>query len=355
MENQLVKSQVGKWSVETRRWVILGLVVAAVAIEYSIRDTIAPLVIALLVAYLLNPLVTFVQTRARIARLGAVALVYLVLVALIITALATLVPLLIRQISGLARGLDGILVQTSAAIKALPFATMMGIPTDSSALADQLRKQLGALASSAPDLVADVASGAFSLIFILVLSFYLLKDVAMIEQGIDGAIPEHYRDDAQRIKTELNEIWSSFLRGQVVLALIIGTITTLVLWALGVRYALLLGVLAGLLEVVPTIGPIIAMVPAVLLALFQGSAHLPVDNTTFALVIVATYFLIQQLENHLVVPNVLGSSVNLPAVVILFGAFAGASLGGVLGIFLAAPVLATARLFGRFLLKQLLA
>lgn len=354
MENQPVKTEPRKWSIETRRWVVIGLVLAAVAIEYAIRDTIAPLVIALLVAYLLNPLVTFLQARLKIARLGAVALVYLVLVALIIAALATLVPLLIRQISGLARGLDGILAQTSAAMRALPFAAMMGIPTDSSALADQLRKQLGALASSAPDLVADVASGAFSLIFILVLSFYLLKDADAIGRSIDGAIPEHYRDDARRIKTELNEIWSNFLRGQVVLALIIGTLTTIVLWALGVRYALLLGLLAGLLEVVPNLGPIIAMVPAVVLALFQGSAHLPVDNTTFALIIVAAYFLIQQLENHLVVPNVLGSSVNLPAVVILFGAFAGASLAGVLGIFLAAPVLATARLFGRFLLDRLL-
>jgi predicted PurR-regulated permease PerM len=95
------------------------------------------------------------------------------------------------------------------------------------------------------------------------------------------------------------------------------------------------------------------MIPAVLIAWFQGSTHWAIDNTTFAVIVILAYVLIQQLENHVVVPNVLGSSVNLPAIVVLIGAFAGASLAGVLGIFLAAPVLATARLVGQFLLRKL--
>jgi len=115
----------------------------------------------------------------------------------------------------------------------------------------------------------------------------------------------------------------------------------------------LLCVLAGVMEVVPTIGPIIAMIPAVFIALFQGSTRLAIDPTVFAVVVVIAYLLIQQSENHLIVPNVLGSSVNLPPIIILFGAFAGASLAGVLGIFLAPPVLATARLIGEYVLNKL--
>ncbi|MBI5305537.1 MAG: AI-2E family transporter [Chloroflexi bacterium] len=357
IDNQVTQSPAPRarvWSADTRRWVIIGLVLAALLIEYAIRDTLPPLIIALLLTYLLNPIVTGLARRLRAPRILALALVYLTFIALSVAALATLVPILIRQVASLATGLDRILLQISVAAKQIPLLEAIGVPADSSALADQLRGEIAQLASSAPRVLAGAASGALSLVFILVLSFYLLKDTEAIERSIDGAIPEHYRDDAWRIKAELNDIWSSFLRGQVVLALIIGTITTAVLWALGVHNALILGVLAGLLEVVPTIGPIIAMAPAVLIALYQGSLNLPVDNSTFALIVVAAYFVIQQLENHLVVPNVLGSSVNLPAVVILFGAFAGASLGGVLGIFLAAPVLATARLFGRFLLQHLL-
>jgi predicted PurR-regulated permease PerM len=122
---------------------------------------------------------------------------------------------------------------------------------------------------------------------------------------------------------------------------------------LGVINALILGILAGILEVVPTIGPIIAMVPAVLIAFFQGSTNWAIDPTIFALIVILVYFAIQQLENHVVVPNVLGASVNLPPVLILAGTIVGASLAGVLGIFLAAPVIATARLFFQFVFRKL--
>jgi predicted PurR-regulated permease PerM len=186
-----------------------------------------------------------------------------------------------------------------------------------------------------------------------VLSFYLVKDADVIVPRIREAIPASYHDDFDRITKELDLVWSGFLRGQVLLAIIIGTVTTVALMILGVRNALFLGILAGILEVVPTIGPIIAMIPAVLIAFFQGSTNWAIDPTIFALIVILVYFGIQQLENHVVVPNVLGASVNLPPVLILAGTIVGASLAGVLGIFLAAPVIATARLFFQFILRKL--
>ena len=167
-------------------------------------------------------------------------------------------------------------------------------------------------------------------------------------------MPAGYRDELQRIKTEFGRIWSSFLRGQVVLALIIGTTVTIVLMVLGVPNALFLGLLAGVFEVVPNLGPIIAMIPAVVVAFFQGSNYWAIDNTVFAVIVIVAYTVIQQLENHIIVPKVIGESVNLPPVVILIGALAGANLAGVLGIFLAAPVLATSRVVGDFIIRKLL-
>jgi len=342
------------WSDETRRWVVIGLVIAGAVIVYQISETLAPLVLALLLAYLLNPLVNWVQHRWRMSRLLAVALVYLALIVLLITAFAALVPVLFRQLVALILGLDKILEQTSVALRQIPLLAAFGFQPDSHLLADQLRNELASLRTFAPRLVMGAASGVFSAVFVLVLSFYLLKDAETIDRNIVNAVPENYRDEVRRIKAELNAIWSSFLRGQIILAIIIGTLTSVVLAVLGVPNALFLGLLAGLLEVVPNVGPIIAMIPAVLIAFFQGSTVWTIDNTVFAVIVVIAYILIQQLENHLIVPNVLGSSVNLPAVVVLFGAFAGASLAGVLGIFLAAPVLATARAIGGFVLRKLL-
>ncbi len=251
-----------RWSLETRRWVVIGLVVAAFILVYAIRDTLDTFVLALLVAYLLNPIVVVMKVRWRFPRLFAAALVYLALIGLLIGAFATLVPLLVRQISEIGTGFDKMLTQTEAALKQLPLLSALGVRADSIALADQLRAEAALLARDAPRLLIGAASRVFNLLLILVLSFYLLKDAEEIERKVEHAIPENYREEWRQAKEELGRIWSSFLRGQVVLAIIIGVTTTMVLAILGVPNALLLGFIAGLLEVVPTLGPIISAIPA---------------------------------------------------------------------------------------------
>ncbi|MBI4787269.1 MAG: AI-2E family transporter [Chloroflexi bacterium] len=342
------------WSVETRRWVLIGLVILAALVLYWIRETLTVLVLALILAYLLNPLVALFQRHARISRLLAAGLIYLAFITLLIALAGTLTPIVVRQFLGLAADLDQILARLDAALQQFPLLGTLGLHVNVTTLANQLRAEMTTIVAFVPRVLIGVGSGVFRTVLVLVLSFYLLKDAEMIGRGIENAVPGEYRNEFRRIRFEFASIWSSFLRGQIVLALIIGTVTTLVLTVLGVRNALLLGLLAGILEVVPNLGPIIAAIPAVLIAFFQGSANWGIENTTFALIVVVAYVLIQQLENHLIVPSVLGSSVNLPPVVILFGALAGASLAGILGIFLAAPLLATARLIGRFLFQKLL-
>jgi predicted PurR-regulated permease PerM len=263
-------------------------------------------------------------------------------------------PVLFREVRASFAQLDQILARTSGLLREIPLIDALGIRVDSASLADQLRAELASLASMLPRVLAGAASGVLSAVLALVVSFYLLVDAESIGRSIDGLVPTEYRDEWLHIKSEFGRIWSSFLRGQILLALIIGAIVTITLGVLGVPNALFLGLLAGVLEVVPNIGPIIAMVPAVLIAFFQGSTNWAIDSAVFAMIVVAAYIVIQQLENHLIVPKVIGESVDLPPVVILIGAFAGANLAGVLGIFLAAPVLATARVVGEFVVRKLL-
>jgi hypothetical protein len=118
--------------------------------------------------------------------------------------------------------------------------------------------------------------------------------------------------------------------------------------------ALLLGLLAGVLEIVPNVGPILAMIPALLVALFQGSTALPVSNFTFVLITLAIYFIVQQIENNYFVPRIIGQSVNLHPLVILVGVIVGATQAGILGAFLAAPVLASVRVIGSYAYNKIL-
>lgn len=342
-----------RWTYDVRRWVVIGLIVAGVLFAYFIRDTIPVLVLALLVAYLLNPIVTFLALRLKIPRLAAAALTYLVLIAVLIELTILVAPNIARQVTALVADFDLLVVRLIDAAKQIPLLAERASELDPAQVSLQLRAEARGLLEQAPRFLSGALSSLFSMFVVLVLSFYLVKDADIFIQRIEASFPDAYRDDFQRIARELDKVWSGFLRGQVVLALIIGLVTTIALTILGVRSALLLGVLAGILEVVPTIGPIIAMIPAVLIAFFQGSTLWGIEPTLFAVIVILTYFGIQQLENHVVVPNVLGASVNLPPVLILAGTIIGASLAGVLGIFLAAPVLATARLFFQYVLHKL--
>jgi predicted PurR-regulated permease PerM len=107
--------------------------------------------------------------------------------------------------------------------------------------------------------------------------------------------------------------------------------------------ALYLGIIAGLLEIIPTLGPIIATVPAVIVALIQGSVYLPISHLAFAGLIILFYILVQQVENNLIVPRVLGAALELPPLVVLTGIVVGTSVGGILGALLATPVIASGR------------
>jgi predicted PurR-regulated permease PerM len=152
----------------------------------------------------------------------------------------------------------------------------------------------------------------------------------------------------------IERMWNAFLQGELRLMLVIGVITTIGLTALGMPGALYLGIIAGLLEIIPTIGPIIAAVPAVIVALVQGSAYLPIGNLAFAGLIILFYILVQQVENNLIVPRVLGDAVDLPPLVVMTGAVIGASVGGILGVMLATPVIATGREILGYLYRKLL-
>lgn len=342
-----------QWSYDVRRWVIIGLVLAGAIFLYFIRETLPTFIITLLLAYLLNPIIALLTQRLKIPRLGALALVYLVLIAVLIESSILVFPNIVRQVAGFVSDFDSILVRLLAAARDLPLVSNWATELNPQTVSEQLREEALTLLGQSPRLIAGAFSSILNIVVILVLSLYLLKDADKFMERIDQAIPEGYRADFERIMRQLDQIWAGFLRGQIVLALIIGFVTMIVLSILGVRNALLLGILAGLLEVVPTIGPIIAMIPAVLIAFFQGSTNWAIDNSLFALIVILAYFAIQQLENHIVVPNVLGASVNLPPVLILAGTVVGASLAGVFGIFLAAPVLATARLFFGYVFSEL--
>jgi predicted PurR-regulated permease PerM len=167
-------------------------------------------------------------------------------------------------------------------------------------------------------------------------------------------IPPEYKEEYASLIGKITKTWISFIRGQLTLMIIIGLMTWLGNLILGTPYALLLGIIAGLLELIPNIGPTLAAIPAVLLALIFGSSYLPVSNLIFALLVIGMYVLIQLIENQFIVPYVMGDAVNLPPLIVLIGTIAGATAFGILGALLATPIIATFDLLFRFVYRKIL-
>ena len=352
------------WSESTKRWVVIGLVVASSVLLYRVRSLLPPVILAALLAYLLNPAVERLS-RLRMSRTGATLITYLVVLLVVGLAVSILVPMIVQQVSSINVDLQQIYESVLRIMAAYQTITIFDYSIELSDLFEQLQDSLiqlitGFASRSAEEILGiafGLASGFAStfvwLIFIMVVSFWLLRDAEQITRAIDGLIPPAYREDIDALRGKVGVLWDSFFRGLLLLSVTVGVMTGALTWLVGVKNALLLGILAGLLEVVPTIGPLIALIPAVAVAYFQGSAHLPIANGWFALLVIGLYALIQQVENIFLAPRILGGSVKIHPLGVLVGAIGGYAIGGIVGAFLAAPVIGTLKILGEYLYRKL--
>jgi predicted PurR-regulated permease PerM len=339
-----------------KRVVVIAAFVGALIVLYGVRSILPPFILALVVAYVLNPVVDVLMRVTRGSRSAAVVLLYLFLIVVLILTIVVVTPTLIRQIRAVNIDLDDITTRLRLLLENYQHIEIAGFSLDLLSLTGELRGAaqsiVSFLAARTGGLVFGVLSGLVWIVLILFVSFYLLKDAPAVHRFVRDVLPPAYQPDFMRLSAEINAVLSDYLRGQAALGLVVGVVTGVALAIIGVRNALLLGVLAGVLEVAPSIGPILAAIPAIAIAFFQGSATLPIENHWFALLVIGLYVIIQQVENNILVPRIVGGSVKLHPVVVMFGALAGATVAGILGVFLALPLLAVGRIVAVYIYQK---
>jgi HAD superfamily hydrolase (TIGR01509 family) len=185
-------------------------------------------------------------------------------------------------------------------------------------------------------------------------AFYLMVDAEQIRPTLIELAPPSHRDEIAKLLQRINGTWNAFLRGQLLLSLTVGVLTGVTMSILGVRFAIALGIVSALLEIIPGLGPVLSAVPAVLLTLFQGAASLPLTHFWAAVVVAGAYVLIQQVENSILVPRILGASLELHPLVVIVGVLSGATIFGILGALLAAPTISTLRHVVGYIYRKLL-
>ena len=346
-----------RWSKDTKRLVALfGIILVGLAI-YRFNFVLGPLAIAILLSYLLSPIAAFLQKRLRFRRTTAVVLPLLLVLAGLVLLSVLLVQAIVAQLQSLQLDLTEIGSRLSEFL-AQPLV-IGDLRIDLQQVFEQLRGSLNSLLQPIVDRAVsfggDLAEGFVWLIFVFVASLYLLKDWNRIGPWLEGVVPPAFRGDFVRLRAEIAQTWNNFFRGQLALGITMGVVVGLAMWAVGLPNALIIGVLFGVLEVVPNFGPIIASIPTVLIALFQGSTWMFIgNNLAFAVVVIVVCTALQQIENVVLVPRILGHHLNLHPVAVLVAVIAGASLAGVLGILLASPILATLRDIGRYVFARML-
>jgi predicted PurR-regulated permease PerM len=295
---------------------------------------------------------------------AAATIIYLLFIALLIAIPATTIPQLITQGNNLISNMPayisdfGIMLGEPLTVGAI-IIPLDELPIDDlyTIISENLVAIIQAVAPHSLRLFGATLSTVGWILIVLLLSFYLVKDYRVIWGSIMKLVPDSYHADVQKLGRESSGIWNAFLRGQLILGLIIGAVTFILALIVGLPNALLLGLLAGILEFIPNIGPVLAAIPAILLALFQYESSwlgTLVGPFWFAVIVLLLYGLVQRVENMYLVPRIIGRSLNLHPLVVLIGAIIGASVAGIFGILLAAPLLATAKLLLAYIYRKLL-
>jgi predicted PurR-regulated permease PerM len=345
-----------RWSPQVKLLVIVIGLVGLGFFFVRFNNAIPPVVLALILAYILNPLVTWLQQRLHIGRGWVVVIVFFLLLVIIAGIFMLVIPMLVRQLSLVSFDL----VKIRDRIDAFAQAPMQvgGLTIDGHAVIAQANRSLQALFEPLLGQTLNIAATILEVfvwgMFILIVAVYLTRDSEKVMQWFGGLVPPDYRSDFQTLAAEINTIWSAFFRGQILLSFIVMCIITVVGWIIGLPFALLMGVLMGLLEFLPSVGHGIWLVLASGLALLAGSEWIPIPNWAFLLVVLGVHIIYTQFDLNYLIPRIIGRSVHLPPLVIILGIVAGASIAGVLGVVLAAPTIASLRVVGRYVYARLL-
>ncbi|MDA8236186.1 MAG: AI-2E family transporter [Clostridia bacterium] len=340
------------WFSEKRTYRLALLVVVPVVgayFIYLVRGILLPFLLAFLVAYLLKPMVNFLERRG-LTRLLAICAVYLLMAALAAGVAFYGFPKLISELNQLGETIP----EYTRRIKEIN--NTVQLQYDRFTLPDSVRlvvdqriaegeKGILRMVDKAAGSLLGLFSHLFSFLLAPVLGFYILKDAEGIRKKFEGSIPTRYRADVLALVRDVDQVVRSFIRGHLMVSFIVGVLTWLGMALIGMPFALVIGIIAGVADLVPFFGPLIGAVPAVAIGSLQSW-----QLAGYALLVI---LVVQQLEGNVISPKILGDSLGLHPLMIIFVLLAGGHLYGVVGMLVAVPLAASIRVIGRYVFLKL--
>lgn len=317
-------------TISTLTIVKVAVFVFAIAFFYLIRDIVVLFFVSLVLASIINPLAAWFQSK-RMSRGAAVLMLYAVILALIAAIFTMLVPAVIIETQDFVRNADSIWGKFVSSLGPLrEFVASHGL---SESLQQALNGATGSLSAAAGGLVATIrglATGLVSLIVVLVVAFYLVVSEDSLKKLFRNVAPEPYQPYLVDLFQRIEKSIGGWVRGQMILSAIVAVTVFAALKILGIKYALVLALVAGVAESITYVGPVFAAIPAILIGFTQS----PIKGLMVAIM----YLLIQQTESHILVPKIMSKVTGLHPIVCIFSLLIGVKIAGILGALLAIPV-----------------
>jgi predicted PurR-regulated permease PerM len=337
-------ARAARWGVVA--WSTIGILLIAYFffryVVYPVRIIFPPLVVALIGVYLLNPLVTRMERRG-VPRILGTLITYLVAGGILATVLTFTIPVVADQVRAFARSAPEIIDRAAGGLRDLADRFDLPVATPTGA-GEGVIDFFGRLVSFTRGLFG------LAIVFIIgpILAFYFLVDLPKIKRGLRALIPANRRAEADALFQRIGKAIGGFFRGQLLVSLFVGVASSIALFIVGLPFWAVVGLVAGITNLIPLIGPFIGGIVALVIAFTTGETGGGLLNLEpgwpLALGSAIALLIVQQIDNHIMSPNIVARTVQLHPVTVMLGLLAGGTLLGLWGMLLAVPVLATAKI-----------
>ena len=353
-----------KWGATTKTVVGLAIAALVAALVIYFRNIIGPLLLAFILAFIVHPITAWTSRTIKVSWRAAVNLVYLVIV-LIVVALITLSGLaIIQQAQSLISSVDRFIRSLPEVVSELSTRSFtFGLfhfnfsQLDLQSLTNQLLNIVQPAIGQAGTLLGKFATSAASTFawgfFVLIVSYFLLTEGGQLRENLLRIEIPGYHSDVQILVRTLAATWDAFLRGQLLISLLVVIAYYILLTILGTRLTIVIALMAGLARFVPYLGPLVTWTMTAIVAFFQVSNHFGLQPLSFTLLVIGCCILLDQIFDNVVVPRLMGQALGLHPAGVLVAAIVATRLIGLVGLVLAAPVLATIMLVGGYVSRKM--
>lgn len=341
MFEKLTRSRVMFWSVELL--VIACLIFVSTKISFIFKPIsaffstlFAPLLIAGFLYYVLDPFVRFLERRLKIKRKFGILIVFILLIAIISILVSEVIPSLAMQLADLAKTIPAGINEVEKMLESISHEQWFKnldiqyyLRKFDGSIANMLKQTVSTLTSGMGSIISSVTSAAMMFITVPIILFYMLRDGQQIVPGIQKYLPQDAGEEAAELLHKMNLTLASYISGQAMECLFVAICTFIGYKIVGVEYAFLFAVIAGLTNMIPYLGPYLGLAPAAIVSFF--------DSPMKAILCCVVVLIVQQIDGNVIYPHIIGKSLSIHPLTIIIILMVAGNIAGVMGMFLGVP------------------